>query len=74
MVLDIMNCKGGLVMDIDEKCREFTERLNKIELIIQQIEDRVHSLETGEFGTGIYLEGCSEETKEYINSGMKAGE
>lgn len=59
--------------DIDEKCKEFTERLQRIELICQQLEDRVYTLEKGEFGTGIYLDGCSEETKEYINN-KKAGE
>jgi hypothetical protein len=61
-------------MNIDEKCKEFTERLQRIELICQQLEDRVNNLEKGEFGTGIYLEGCSEEAKEYIGVNMKAGE
>lgn len=55
-------------MDVEQTVRELLLRL-------QVLEDRVEKLEKGEFGTGIYLDGCSEATVEYIKSSeQKAGE
>lgn len=44
-------------------------------LTIQSLEKRVQDLENGEFGTGLYLDGCNELDREFItNKNKKAGE
>ena len=75
MDLGIMNCKGGDTM-ADTKIKEIEDRLNRIELYIQTLEERVDKLEKGEFGTGVYLDGCTEADAEYITGKpiQKAGE
>lgn len=42
------------------------QTLNELILKVQQLEQRVADLENGEFGTGIYLDGCTEADAEYI--------
>lgn len=37
-------------------------------LQVQQLEQRVADLENGEFGTGVYLDGCTEADAEYIKA------
>lgn len=46
--------------------KEIEQKLNELLLQIQQLEKRVETLEKGEFGTGIYLDGCTEASIEYI--------
>lgn len=41
--------------------------LNELILRVQQLEQRVADLENGEFGTGIYLDGCTEADANYIS-------
>lgn len=41
--------------------------LNELILRVQQLEQRVADLENGEFGTGIYLDGCTEADADYIS-------
>lgn len=54
-------------MDLEQTVRELLLRL-------QALEDRVEKLEKGDFGTGIYLDGCSEATIEYITNKRQEGE
>ena len=63
-------------MKIEEKIEALLERVQKLELTLQTIEQRLTDLENGEFGTGIYLDGCSEADAEYIIGKQikKAGE
>lgn len=56
---------------------EDTKRiLNELKLQIQQLEQRVKDLEDGSFGTGVYLDGCTEADQIYISgkNPEKAGE
>lgn len=41
-------------------------RLTELLLKIQLLETRVEKLEKGEFGTGVFLDGCTEADAEYI--------
>ncbi len=47
---------------MNEEDTKLTELLLKIQLL----ETRVEKLEKGEFGTGVYLDGCTEADAEYI--------
>lgn len=54
---------------------ELLNLLNETKIELQLLEQRVKDLEDGSFGTGIYLDGCSESVVEYINTKTeKAGE
>lgn len=54
---------------------ELQKIINELRLQLQQVEARVTDLEEGNFGTGIYLDGCSESDAEYIkDKTKKAGE
>lgn len=56
------------------------QEIRELKLRVQELEDRVKKLEDGEFGTGIYLDGCTEADKAYITGTVepsldkKAGE
>lgn len=50
----------------DKEFEELKARIDRIELICQELGNRVDTLEKGEFGTGVYLEGCTEADAEYI--------
>jgi hypothetical protein len=51
---------------MEEKIAALEQTIRELNLKIQQLEDRLSTLENGEFGTGIYLDGCSEGDKKYI--------
>lgn len=51
---------------MEEKIAALEQTIRELNLKIQQLENRLSSLENGEFGTGIYLDGCSEGDKKYI--------
>lgn len=51
---------------MEEKIAALEQTIRELNLKLQQLEDRISSLENGEFGTGIYLDGCSEGDKKYI--------
>ena len=51
---------------MEEKIVSLEQNIRELNLKLQQLEDRLSSLENGEFGTGIYLDGCSEGDKKYI--------
>lgn len=51
---------------MEEKISSLEQIIRELNLKIQQLEDRLSTLENGEFGTGIYLDGCSEGDKKYI--------
>lgn len=51
---------------MEEKIISLEQNIRGLNLKIQQLEDRLSTLENGEFGTGIYLDGCSEGDKKYI--------
>ncbi len=46
---------------------DIEKKLNELILRVQQLEQRVADLENGEFGTGIYLDGCTEADADYIS-------
>lgn len=52
---------------MEDKIKELTEKLDKLTLIINELEKRIHTLETGSLGTGVYLDGTPDYVKEYIN-------
>lgn len=51
---------------MEEKIISLEQNIRELILQIQQLEDRLSTLENSEFGTGIYLDGCSEGDKKYI--------
>lgn len=51
---------------MEENIISLEQNIRELNLKIQQLEDRLSTLENGEFGTGIYLDGCSEGDKKYI--------
>lgn len=51
---------------MEEKIAALEQTIRELNLKLQQLENRLSSLENGEFGTGIYLDGCSEGDKKYI--------
>ena len=60
---------------MEEKIASLEQTIRELNLKIQQLEDRLSTLENGEFGTGIYLDGCSEGDKKYITEiSKKVGE
>jgi len=52
--------------DVEKFIKDISERVSKIELICQDLGNRVDKLENGEYGTGVYLDGCNEADIEYI--------
>lgn len=62
---------------MEKKIEELEAKIKTLELTIQNLEAKVDDMKNGEFGTGIYLGGCSEADVEYITSKTvekKAGE
>lgn len=61
---------------MEEKLKELEKKLQELTLFVQSLEQRVADLENGEFGSGIYLEGCNEADKAYIkpSTDKKEGE
>lgn len=49
-------------------------KINELLLQVQSLEQRVKDLEEGSFGTGVYLDGCTETDMKYIKDTKKAGE
>lgn len=52
---------------MENKIKELTEKVDKLVLQISELEKRLHDLETGSIGTGVYLDGTPEYVKDYIN-------
>ncbi|MBR1386437.1 MAG: hypothetical protein IJ568_06375 [Bacilli bacterium] len=52
---------------MEDKIKELMETVDKLNLKITELEKRVHDLETGSIGTGVYLDGTPDYVKEYIN-------
>lgn len=52
---------------MEEKVKELVEKVDKLTLQISELEKRVHDLETGSIGTGVYLDGTPEYARDYIN-------
>lgn len=50
----------------DKEFEELKARIDRIELICQELGNRVDNLEKGEYGTGVYLDGCTQADAEYI--------
>ena len=46
---------------------DIEKKMNELILKVQQLEQRDADLENGEFGTGIYLDGCTKADAEYIS-------
>lgn len=60
-----------------ENLEKLEKKVNELELHIQKLESRFEELKSGNYGTGIYLDGCSEADIEYITGkplDKKAGE
>lgn len=45
---------------------ELQKQITELTLKLQELENRIAQLEKGEFGTGIYLDGCTDADIEYI--------
>lgn len=50
-----------------QRLGDLESKLKTQTLQVQQLEDRIKSLEEGSMGTGIYLDGCPEYARDYIN-------
>lgn len=50
-----------------EDLKEIIEKVDKIVLTLNSLEERIHNLETGSLGTGVYLDGAPDYVKDYIN-------
>ena len=57
---------------MEEKVKELEEKVDKLNLIINDLEKRLKNLETGSLGTGVYLDGTPDYVKDYITK--KEGE
>lgn len=45
---------------------ELIEKIDKMNLLIQDLEERVKKMETSSYATGIYVDGCKESDVKYI--------
>lgn len=52
---------------IMQRLGDLESKIKTQTLQVQQLEDRIKSLEEGSMGTGIYLDGCPEYARDYIN-------
>lgn len=59
---------------MDEIIKELEKKIQELTLFVQSLESRISDLENGEFGAGVYLEGCNDEDKNYIIPDKKEGE
>lgn len=51
---------------MEEKVKELEKKVDKLNLIINDLEKRLKNLETGSLGTGVYLDGTPDYVKDYI--------
>ena len=58
---------------MEDKIKELTEKVDKLTLTVNELEKRIHDLETGSLGTGVYLDGTPDYVKEYINKDGEYG-
>ena len=54
------------VEEVLNKLKTVIKSQNDLTLALQSLEKRVQDLESGEFGTGLYLDGCNELDREFI--------
>jgi hypothetical protein len=47
---------------------ELLERVNKLTLRVQSLEEQVLALQNGEYGSGVYLEGAPTIVQKYVNA------
>ena len=60
---------------MEDKIKELEKKIQELTLFTQSLEARIADLENGEFGVGVYLDGCSEADKDYIKpENKKKGE
>lgn len=60
---------------MEDKIKELEKKIQELTLFTQSLEARIADLENGEFGTGVYLDGCSEADADYIKpENKKEGE
>lgn len=52
---------------------DLKEEIQKMKLIMQQLEDRITKLESSESDSGIYLDGCSEEVINFMKTEGQKG-
>lgn len=45
---------------------ELLEKIDKLILKVTELEKRLHDLETGSLGTGVYLDGAPEYVQDYL--------
>lgn len=57
---------------MEDKIKQLEKKVQELMLFTQSLEQRVADLENGEFGTGIYLEGCNDADKDYIKPLMES--
>lgn len=51
---------------MEERIEKLEKDNRELKLALQELEKKVEALQNGEYGTGIYLGGCSEADIEYI--------
>ena len=52
---------------MEEKVKELAEKIDKLVLRVNELEQVVQDLKKGSLGTGVYLDGAPDYVKDYIN-------
>lgn len=52
---------------MEEKVQDLIEKLDKLTLRVNELEQEVKNLKEGSLGTGVYLDGTPDYVKDYIN-------
>jgi cell division protein FtsB len=55
----------------NEQIQELVAKISELQANVQQLIQRVETLESGSIGTGVYLDGCPEYATDYIRNSIK---
>lgn len=55
----------------NEQIQEIVAKISELQANVQQLIQRVETLENGSTGTGVYLDGCPEYATDYIKKSFK---
>lgn len=55
----------------NDKLKELLEKVSTLTATVNQLQQRVEKLETGEKDTGVYLDGCPDYARDYINESLR---
>ena len=61
-------------MDLEKKIEELSNKVTELILTVQTLEQRISDLENGEYNTGIFVDGCPDAVKTYLDKSNKKKE